>query len=134
ALAVLARQCAVVIVLAQHLAVAPFFGRERTRGKYGAGGFVAGGFALADRAPVFQIANGVEDTAADLAIGRPGPVGPMFLKGSDGYAEEARGFFGAQQARRQSRKRVGHGSPPVGIGLPGAAADCGEPWRGIGGA
>src|SRR5690606_29340031 len=78
------------------------------------------------RAPVFQIADGVEDAPADLAIGRPGAIGAMLLKGADGYAEEARGFLGAQQARRQARKRVGHGSPPVGIGLPRGGSGL---WR-----
>src|SRR5690606_40242540 len=44
------------------------------------------------RAPVFQIADGVEDAPADLAIGRACAIGAMLLKGADGYAEEARGL------------------------------------------
>src|SRR3546814_5822342 len=63
-----------------------------------------------DGAPRFQIADGVEDAAADLAIGRAGAIGAMLLKGADGQAEEARGFLCAQQARRQVRIRAdGHG-------------------------
>src|SRR3546814_10340523 len=83
-----------------------------------------------------SIADGVEDAAAGLAIGRAGAIGAMLLKGADGQAEEARGFLCAQQARRQVRIRAdGHGISLrfVRQAAVAATAGCVGRWRGIGG-
>src|SRR5690606_10616407 len=109
ALARIGRLRGAMIVVAQHSALAPLFRRQGTRGENRAGRRLAGGFAGADLRPGFEIVDGVEDAAADLAIGRAGSVGPVLLKGADGNAEEAGGFLRAQESWRQACQGVGHG-------------------------
>ncbi|HRD33185.1 MAG TPA: hypothetical protein PLR02_02925 [Rhodocyclaceae bacterium] len=100
------------MVIAQHLQFVPLFGRQRAGDEDRTGILVAGGFAGADSAPRFQIANGIEDAAADLAVGRAGAIGAMLLKGANGQAEEARGFEReAKAARREEEARKA--KPPV---------------------
>src|SRR5690606_30027678 len=116
-----------VIVVPQHSELVPFFGCQPMRGKDRAGLLVPCACAGAGLGPGFQIADGVEDAATDLAVNRAGAIGAMLLKGSAREAEEICGFLGMQKSRRQVRQRVGHGITSGSFRLPSAAAaGCSE--------
>jgi hypothetical protein len=63
----------------------------------------------AARGPGFEIVDGIDDAAAELAIGRAGAVGPMLFEGAGGQAEKLGGFLGAQEARRENGEVGSHG-------------------------
>lgn len=69
--------------------------------------------AGASLGPGFQIADGVEDTATDLAVNRAGAIGAMLLKGSAREAEEICSFLGVQESGGRSASGSGMGSPRV---------------------
>src|SRR3989344_8736610 len=107
--------------IARRSALAAFFRRQTTRREHAADIGVAGGFARGDRRPGLRVFDGIDDTAADLAIGWPGAVGAVFLQRANGDSEKARRIGRAQEARRQLRLGVGH------------KITCGSSWAAVGG-
>src|SRR6185312_2455482 len=61
--------------------------------------------------PGLQVLDAVHDAPAELRITRTRAVDAVLLKRADGEADEARGFWRAQVARRQTCEIGGHGIP-----------------------
>src|SRR6185437_5977788 len=62
--------------------------------------------------PGLEVLDAVNDAAAELRITRTRAVDAMFLERADGEADEARSFWRAQVARRQTCEIGGHRIPP----------------------
>src|SRR3546814_11742551 len=58
--------------------------------------------------PGLEIFDGIDDSAAELSVGRPGAVGAMLLKRALGQSEETSGFLRAQVAWRDAGGSFGH--------------------------
>ncbi|KGJ03428.1 hypothetical protein IT41_14115 [Paracoccus halophilus] len=88
----------VMVIDAPHSELAPLFRRQGARRKDRASVLVTGRLSRADVGPGLEIIDGIEDAATDFAIGRAGPVGPVFFQCAKRNAKETRSFLGAQHA------------------------------------
>lgn len=99
-----------------------------------AGCLVGGGPADAVLSPSLEVVEGINDPAANLAIGWTGAIGAMLFQCTDGNAEEARRIGRAQETGRQPRLGIEHDRTSGWVRrLSATTAGHGEPWRRIGG-
>lgn len=111
------------------------FGRGQRAGREDtAGCLVRRGPADTVLDPSLKIWEGVDDAAADLAIGRTGAVGAVLFQRTDGNAKKARRIGRAQETGRQPRLGIEHDRASGWVRrLSVTTAGHGEPWRRIGG-
>ncbi|RFO99734.1 hypothetical protein BGC30_10250 [Novacetimonas hansenii] len=111
------------------------FGRGQRAGwKDAAGCLIRRRSADAVLDPSLKIWEGVDDAAADLAIGRTSTVGTVLFQRTDGNAEEARRIGRAQETGRQPRLGIEHDRASGWVRLLSVTtAGHSEPWRRIGG-
>lgn len=111
------------------------FGRgQRTGWKDAAGCLVGGGPANTVLGPALEVVEGIDDTTADLAIGRAGAIGAMLFQRTDGNAKESCRIGRAQETGRQPRLGIKHDRSSGWVRrLSVMTAGHGEPWRRIGG-
>lgn len=111
------------------------FGRGQWAGRKDAAGcLVRRGTADAVLSPSMEVVKGINDAAANLAIGRAGAVGAMLFQRADGNAEEARRIGRAQETGRQPRLGIEHDRASGWVRrLLVTTTGHGEPWWRIGG-
>lgn len=70
----------------------------------------------ADVGPGAQVIDRIDHPTPDPAVGGSGPEIAVFLQGSPGEAEKARGFRRTQEAGRQIGGHIGQVTAPAGSG------------------